>query len=316
MATQSISVARDKASDRRVMIKEAKRNVWAYVFISPFYILYAVFGMFPLLYGLWLSFHEWDGISRMEWVGLTNYAKLMADDIWWYSIYNTIWLFFAATVPQIILALVLAFIINSSYIKGKDFFRAAYFMPIVASAVAVGLVFTWLFGERYGMLNYFLSFFGVEPINWLQNRNWLKPSMALVTIWQWTGYTMIIFLAGLQSINNELYEAAKVDGAQTRDIFLQITMPLMRPVILFQVVLSIIGAMQTFDIPVMLAGGTQSSAPGGTDRAGLVAMINLYWTAFKYTEFGYAAAMSFVLFILIITFSYVYNRWQGGNPTD
>jgi cellobiose transport system permease protein len=316
MATQSISVARDKANDRRVMIKEAKRNAWAYVFISPFYILYAVFGMFPLLYGLWLSFHEWDGISQMEWVGLTNYVKLMGDDIWWYSIYNTIWLFFAATVPQIILALVLAFIINSSYIKGKDFFRAAYFMPIVASAVAVGLVFTWLFGERYGMLNYFLSFFGVEPINWLQNRNWLKPSMALVTIWQWTGYTMIIFLAGLQSINNELYEAAKVDGAQTRDIFLQITMPLMRPVILFQVVLAIIGAMQTFDIPVMLAGGTQSSAPGGTDRAGLVAMINLYWTAFKYTEFGYAAAMSFLLFILIITFSYVYNRWQGGNPTD
>jgi cellobiose transport system permease protein len=316
MATQSISVARDKANDRRVMIKEAKRNAWAYVFISPFYILYAVFGMFPLLYGLWLSFHKWDGISQMEWVGLTNYVKLMADDIWWYSIYNTVWLFFAATVPQIILALVLAFIINSTYIKGKDFFRAAYFMPIVASAVAVGLVFTWLFGERYGMLNYFLSFFGMEPINWLQNRNWLKPSMALVTIWQWTGYTMIIFLAGLQSINNELYEAAKVDGAQTRDIFMQITMPLMRPVILFQVVLSIIGAMQTFDIPVMLAGGTQSSAPGGTDRAGLVAMINLYWTAFKYTEFGYAAAMSFVLFILIITFSYVYNRWQGGNPTD
>lgn len=316
MATQSISIARDKANDRRVMVKEAKRNAWAYVFISPFYLLYAVFGMFPLLYGLWLSFHDWDGISPMQWVGLKNYLNLLTDDIWWYSIYNTIWLFFAATVPQIILALILAFIINSAYIRGKDFFRAAYFMPIVASSVAVGLVFTWIFGERYGMLNYFLSMFGVEPINWLQNRNWLKPAMALVTIWQWTGYTMIIFLAGLQSINTELYEAARVDGAHTRDIFFQITMPLMRPVILFQVILSIIGAMQSFDIPVMLAGGTQSSAPGGTDRAGLVAMINLYWTAFKYTEFGYAAAMAFMLFILIVTFSYLYNRWQGANPTE
>ncbi|MFO7167311.1 MAG: sugar ABC transporter permease [Chloroflexota bacterium] len=316
MATQTIPVTRDKAADRRLMFREMKRNVWAYVFISPFYILYAVFGMFPLLYGLWLSFHEWDGISAMQWVGLRNYADLIVDDIWWYSIYNTIWLFFAATVPQIILALILAFIINSPYIKGKDFFRAAFFAPIVASAVAVGLVFTWLFGERYGMLNYFLGMLGIAPIDWLGDRNWLKPSMAIVTIWQWTGYTMIIFLAGLQSINTELYEAARVDGAQTRDIFFRITMPLMRPVILFQVVLSIIGAMQTFDIPVMLAGGTQSSAPGGTDRAGLVAMINLYWTAFKYTEFGYAAAMSFMLFILIITFSYLYNRWQGGNPTD
>ncbi|HWQ14924.1 MAG TPA: sugar ABC transporter permease [Roseiflexaceae bacterium] len=316
MASQTITIPRSKADDRRIMLKEAKRNAWAYVFISPFYLLYAVFGMFPLLYGLWLSFHEWDGISAMKWVGLKNYANLMVDDIWWYSIYNTIWLFFAATVPQIILALIIAFILNTGYIKGKDFFRAAYFMPIVASAVAVGLVFTWIFGERYGMLNYFLSFFGLQPIDWLGDRNWLKPAMAVVIIWQWTGYTMIIFLAGLQSINQELYEAARVDGATTRNIFWHITMPLMRPVILFQVILSIIGAMQNFDIPVMLAGGTQSSAPGGTDRAGLVAMINLYWTAFKYTEFGYAAAMAFVLFLLIVTFSYLYNRWQGQNPTE
>ncbi|MEN9934226.1 MAG: hypothetical protein RLZZ387_805 [Chloroflexota bacterium] len=316
MATQSITVTRSKADDRRIMMREAKRNGWAYVFISPFYLLYAVFGMFPLLYGVWLSFHEWDGISPMKWVGIKNYANLMVDDIWWYSIYNTIWLFFVATVPQLTIALILAFIINSTYIKGKDFFRAAFFSPIVASSVAVALVFTYVFGERYGMLNYFFSMFGVTPIDWLGSRNWLKPSMAIVTIWQWTGYTMIIFLAGLQSINTELYEAAKVDGAQTRDIFWSITMPLMKPVILFQVILSIIGAMQSFDIPVMLAGGTQSSAPGGTDRAGLVAMINVYWTAFKYTEFGYAAAMAFVLFVLIITFSFAYNRWQGQSPTD
>jgi cellobiose transport system permease protein len=138
----------------------------------------------------------------------------------------------------------------------------------------------------------------------------------MVTIWQWTGYAMIIFLAGLQSINLELYEAAKVDGATTSDIFWSITLPLIRPVIVFQVILSIIGAMQSFDIPVMLAGGTQSSSPGGTDRAGLTAMVLIYWTAFKYTEFGYASAMSFVLFFLIIAFSFMYNRSQGRNPTE
>jgi ABC-type sugar transport system permease subunit len=305
-----------RKQDRRATVKELKRNAWAYVFISPFYILYAVFGMFPLIYGLWLSFHEWDGISPMEWVGLENYTTLLVDDIWWKTIYNTIWLFFGATVPQLTLALILAFIINSAYIKGKDFFRAAYFMPIVASAVAVALIFTYLFGTKYGLLNYGLSFFGIEPIDWLGSSTWLKPSIALVTIWQWTGYSMIIFLAGLQSINQELYEAAKVDGAQTRDVFRHITLPLLRPVILFQVILSIIGAMQTFDIPVMLAGGTQSSAPGGTDRAGLVSAVLVYWTAFKYTEFGYAAAMAFVLFILILIFSFAFNRWQGRNPTD
>jgi cellobiose transport system permease protein len=305
-----------RAQDRRTTFHDMRRNVWAYVFISPFYILYAVFGMFPLLYGLWLSFHEWDGISPMKWVGMENYTTLFVDDIWWKAIYNTIWLFFAATVPQLTLALILAFIINSAYIKGKDFFRAAYFMPIVASTVAVSLIFTSLFGERYGMLNYALSFFGAKPIDWLGSAAWLKPSIALVTIWMWTGYSMIIFLAGLQSINPELYEAARVDGALTRDIFRHITLPLLRPVILFQVILSIIGAMQNFDIPVMLAGGTQSSAPGGTDRAGLVAQVMVYWTAFKYTQFGYAAAMAFVMFILILAFSFLYTRWQGRSPTD
>lgn len=296
--------------------KDIKRNRWAYVFISPFYLLYAVFGIFPLFYGLWLSFHVWDGISPMRWVAFENYTRLLVDDIWWQAIGNTIWLFVGATTPQLALALLLAFIINSPYIRGKEIFRAAYFMPIVASAVAVSLIFNSLLGERYGMINYALSFFGVEQINWLGSRQWLKPSIAMVTIWQWTGYTMIIFLAGLQSINPELYEAARVDGATTKDVFRHITLPLLRPVILFQVVLSIIGAMQTFDIPVMLAGGTQSSAPGGTGRAGLVSMILIYWTAFKYTQFGYAAAMAFILFVLIVIFSLSYNKWQGGNPTD
>jgi ABC-type sugar transport system permease subunit len=132
---------------------------------------------------------------------------------------------------------------------------------------------------------------------------------------------MIIFLAGLQSINPELYEAARVDGANTTDIFFRITMPLMQGVILFQVVTSIIGAMQNFDIPVMLAGGTQSSAPGGTDQAGLTAMMQLYWSAFKYNTgsksgFGYASAMSFILFFMIVIFSYTYNRFNGQNQTE
>jgi cellobiose transport system permease protein len=322
MSATTFSSAEQRAQDQRTLRKEAKRNVWAYLFVSPFYLLYAVFGLFPLLYGVWLSLHQWDGISPMQWVGLNNYIKLFtADEVWWKAIYNTVWLFFGATTPQLILAITLAFIINSGYIRFKDFFRAAYFMPFVASAVAVGILFTSLFGKQYGMFNYFLSLFGMEGVDWLGSADWLKPSIAAVTVWQWTGYSMIIFLAGLQSINPELYEAARVDGAETKDIFFKITMPLMSGVILFQVVTSIIGAMQNFDIPVMLAGGTQSSAPGGTDRAGLTAMMQLYWSAFKYNTgsksgFGYASAMSFILFFIIVIFSYTYNRWRGQNPTE
>lgn len=305
-----------RVQGRRASMRELRKNGWAYAFISPFYLLYAVFGIFPLFYGFWLSLHTWDGISTMQWVGLENYTTLLTDDIWWKTIYNTLWLFFVSTVPQLILAFVLAYIVNSTYIKGKDVLRAAYFMPIVASAVAVAIIWTSLFGERYGLLNYALSFVGVTPIDWLGDATWLKPSMAIVQIWQWTGYTMIIFLAGLQSINQEIYEAARVDGAETRHLLFHITLPLMKQVILFQVILSIIGAMQTFDVPVMLAGGTQSSAPGGTGRAGLVSMVLIYWTAFKYTQFGYASAMAFVLFVLIVIFSFSYNRWQGRSATD
>lgn len=314
MAT--LTAEQQQLQNRNSTRREIRRNLWAYIFISPFYILYTVFGIFPLFYGLWLSFHVWDGISPMRWVGAENYSRLLFDDIWWKAVYNTVWLFFVATVPQLTLALILAFTINMPTLRGKDFFRAAYFMPIVASAVAVSLIFGSLFGQRYGILNYALSFVKLGPVDWLGSAAWLKPSIAIVTIWQWTGYSMILFLAGLQSINPELYEAARVDGAKTRHIFRHITLPLLRPVILFQVILSIIGAMQNFDVPVMLAGGTQSSAPGGTDRAGLVSMVLIYWTAFKYTQFGYAAAMAFILFILIVTFSLLYNRWQGQNPTD
>ena len=343
MATTTFTVAEQKAQDRRTRRKEAKRNVWAYLFVAPFFFLYSVFGLFPLIYGVWLSFHQWDGISPMKWVGVMNYVKLFTvDETWWTAIYNTIWLFVVATIPQLFLALILAFIINSGYVRFKDFFRAAYFMPFVASAVAVGILFSSLLGMQYGMFNYALSAIGITPllangdvcvswaiktntlgcaIDWLGSALWLKPSIVMVTVWQWTGYSMIIFLAGLQSINPELYEAARVDGADTSDVFWKITMPLMRPVILFQVVTSIIGAMQNFDIPVMLAGGTQSSAPGGTDQAGLTAMMQLYWSAFKYNTgsksgFGYASAMSFILFFMIVTFSYLYNRANGRNLTE
>lgn len=343
MASTTFSSAERAAQDRRTRRKEAKRNAWAYVFVSPFYFLYAIFGFFPLMYGIWLSFHQWDGISPMQWVGLTNYVKLLtADDLWWQAIYNTVWLFVVATLPQLTLALILAFIINSGYVRFKDFFRAAYFMPFVASSVAVGILFNSLFGLQFGIFNYTLAATGINQymtdgaacvswalktnqlgcgIDWLTSALWIKPSIVMVIIWQWTGYSMIIFLAGLQSINLELYEAARVDGASTMDIFTKITMPLMQGVILFQVVTSIIGAMQNFDIPVMLAGGTQSSAPGGTDHAGLTAMMQLYWSAFKYNTgsksgFGYASAMSFILFVIIVIFSFTYNRANGQNPTE
>jgi ABC-type sugar transport system permease subunit len=292
---------------------EARRNIWAYVFISPFFILFAIFGLFPYIYAFYLSFVDWDGIGgpgTQKWVGLSNYSTLLQDGFWWKSLYNSIWLF-VVTSLNLLIALVLSFILNSGLVRFKEVFRAAFFAPIVASSVAVAVIFTTLFGERYGTINWLLSLVGIAPIDWLTSARWIKPAIATVVIWRYFGWNTVIYLAGLQSIPTDLYEAARVDGAGWRQIFFRVTLPLLRPVITFTVILSIIGALQLFEEPLMLAGGTQTTAPGGTDRAGLTVLVYLYSQAFQFLNFGYAAAMSVALFVVIVLFSFVYYRTVG-----
>jgi ABC-type sugar transport system permease subunit len=316
MASTTADLARAgrKAPGRGIM-HEMRQNIWPYIFISPFFILFIIFGLFPYLYAFYLSFLDWDGISPPTFVGLANYRELLTDDLWWKSLYNSVWLL-VVTNLNLVFALVLAFILNSGLVRFKEVFRTAYFTPIVASSIAVTMIFTSLFGLNYGMLNYILKTIGLQPIDWLGSAFSIKPAIALVVIWRYFGWNTVIYLAGLQSIPTDLYEAARVDGARWKDIFLHITMPLLRPVITFTVILSIIGALQLFDEALMLAGGTASSSPGGTDRAGLTVMVNLYANAFVYVRFGYAAAMSVGLFVVIVIFSFLYNRFLGKNLTE
>ncbi|MBA2362259.1 MAG: sugar ABC transporter permease [Chloroflexia bacterium] len=298
---------------RRGTMYEMRRNVWAYAFIAPFFLLFAIFGLFPYLYAFYLSFVTWDGIggpASQQWVGLENYQQLARDDVFRKSLYNSIWLF-VVTSLNLVIALLLAFILNSGLVRFKEFYRAAFFAPIVASSVAIAIIFSTLFGERYGALNYVTGLVGIAPVDWLGSAAWIKPAIALVVIWRYFGWNTIIYLAGLQSINTDLYEAARVDGAGWRQIFFRITMPLMRPVITFTVILSIIGALQLFEEPLLLAGGTASTSPGGTDRAGLTVLVYMYSQAFQYLEFGYAAAMSVALFVIIVVFSFLYYRFLG-----
>ena len=287
-----------------------RRAFWPYVFISPFFILFAIFKLFPYLYAFYLSFNQWDGISPMQWVGLGNYQRLMGDSVWWQSVYNSVWLL-VVTSLNLAIALALAFVLNSGLIKFKEVYRAAFFAPIVASSVAVALLFTALFGLHYGIINYALSRVGIGPVDWLGDPHWVKLSIALVVIWRTFGWNTVMYLAGLQSIPTDLYEAARVDGARWPDIFLRITIPLLRPVITFTVILTIIGGLQLFEEPLMLCGGTTVSAPGCTNLSGLTVIVDLYNTAFNYVQFGYAAAMSVALFVIIVVFSAVYQRTLG-----
>jgi cellobiose transport system permease protein len=313
MAVTTTTVA--KAAQHQEATQRKPINYWPYLFISPFFILFAIFGLFPYGYAFVLSFIRWDGLSPTQWVGFSNYTQLFQDDLWWKSVVNTIWLM-VVTLINLVIALGLAFLLHSGLIRFKEAYRTAFFTPVIASSVAIAIVFNTIFGLKYGALNYGLSLLGIGPIDWLQSPDWLKPAIALVVIWRYFGFNTVIYLAGLAAIPTELYDAARVDGASWRTIFFRITIPLLQPVITFTVILSIIGGMKIFEEPLLLGGGAFAFSPGGTDQAGLTIMVNLYNTAFKYLQFGYAAAMAVVTFLIIACFSFVYYRTLGQSSVD
>lgn len=287
-----------------------------YIYISPFYILFLIFGLFPIIFSFVLSFHSWravGGLETMRWVGLANYEFLLADPWFWQALRNTVVLLLLSGLSQHVIALPLAFLLNRRLPRRvQRFYSAGYFLPFITSAVAISLVFGTIFGLRFGILNHFLDYLASAPwsqglfgwlkdslpINWLGEAGYIKPSIAIVVVWRWFGWNTILYLAGLQTIPTELYEAAKIDGASARHEFWHISLPLLRPIILFAVIMTVIGNMQLFDEPFILTGGT-----GGIGRAGLTVAMYLYRTAFVWVQMGLAAAMSWLLFLFIGVFS-------------
>ncbi|WP_019534477.1 carbohydrate ABC transporter permease [Paenibacillus ginsengihumi] len=272
--------------------------------ISPFYILFLIFGLFPILFSLYLAFHAWDGLGDMEFVGLRNFRNLLTDDPdFWISVGNTFAIWFLSTLPQLFLALVVAFLLNAAFMKFKNVYRAIYFLPNITSIVAVAIIFGSFFGSQFGLINGVLGALGLPRIEWLTDGFWVKAAVSLMVIWRWTGYNAIIYLAGLQGIPNDLYEAATIDGASRMQQFFSITLPLLRPIILFTVILSTIGGMQLFTEPMILLGNG-----GGATKGGLTLVLYLYNQAFINQLFGYASAIAWVLFLLIGLFSFL--NWK------
>ncbi len=295
-----------------------KKKHAPYVFISPFFILFFIFGAFPILFSLYLSFFRWDGMSAMRFVGIENYQFVLTDPWFWQSIYNTLSIAIMTTIPQHVFAIGFAFILHRGMVKFKEFFRTAYFLPYITAPVAVAMIFTTLFGSPFGILNATLN--GLlslplignllellnisSPIRWLSDPNFIRPSVAALLTWRFTGWNIIIYYAGLQKISNGIYEAASIDGASTRQTFFKITLPLLRPIMFFAMLMSIIGNMQIFDEPIILLG-----AMGGTNRAGLTTAMYLYQTAFGWTEFGTGSAIAYVLCVFIVIASIIFNKY-------
>lgn len=300
-----------------------QRRLAPYLFISPFYILFLIFGVFPILFSGVLAFASWypvQGLQAIRLVGWENFVFVLGDPDFWKSLSNTIILFLLGGLPQHLIALPLAFLLNSGLIRARDFFTASYFAPYVTSTVAVAIIFGVMLGWHFGIVNEILkalaaipglrellALVGFEPpVNWLGQREMIKPAIAIVLIWRWTGWQLVIYLAGLQTIPREYYEAAEVDGATRWQQFFHITLPLLRPIIFFATTLTIIGQFQLFDEPYIMLGPT-----GGVAKEGLTLTMYMYREAFHFGEYGTATATSWLVFLGILVFTLVNLRAQG-----
>ena len=278
-----------------------------YLFIAPFFVLFAVFGLFPLLFSLWLAFQEWDptgGLGAMHFVGLGNFAFALGDEWFWKSLRNTLWLALAAGVPQHLVALPLAAFIDRRVRRGRDWVVGAYFLPYITSTVAVAILFASFFSTDYGLVNLALqNLVGIGGIDWLNRAEFIKPAIALVVFWRFLGFNLVLYLAALQTIPRDLYEAAALDGASPWRQFLHVTLPSLRPMMFFSVTLSVIGGLQLFEEPFVLTNGR-----GGSDQAGMTAAMYLYRMAFDFNDFGGASAMSWLLFVVVLGLTWATQR--------
>jgi multiple sugar transport system permease protein len=263
-----------------------------------------VFVLGPVIAGLLLSFTQWDILSSPRWISIGNYKELLHDTLFWTGLKNTAY-YVLLTVPAgMVVSLLLAILVNVP-LRGVNFFRSTYFLPVVTSTVAISIVWKWLYNPEFGILNFILNLIGLPSKQWLSDPKLAMPCIAIMSIWHGMGYDMVIFLAGLKGIPTQLYEAAKIDGGSRTQMFLWITLPLLTPTLFFVLVMSVISSFQVFgEIYVMTNGG-----PG---NATLTYNYFLYQNAFLWFKMGYAASLGYVLFLIIFLLTLMQVKFLGG----
>jgi len=274
-----------------------------YVAISPFFLVFVGFNLIPVIFTLYLAFQRWDGLGDIQFVGFDQFVYLWHDPVFWHALRNTVVIWLLSTFPMLFLSLVIAAMLNAG-VRFASFYRVAYFLPNVTSLVAITLFFFAVFSSSNGVVNATLHWLHLPEVGWLSNPWAIKVVIALLMSWQWTGYNAIIYLAGLQAIPTQLYEAARIDGAGPLQIFFRITVPLLRPIILFTLIVSTVTGLQSFTEPQVLFGSTAAVNPnsGGPGQAGMTLMLYFYHQAFDNNDYGYGAAIVWALFLLILLF--------------
>lgn len=273
------------------------RKLTPYLFISPFFIGYAIFFIIPIIWSFNLSLYRQTGLNAdAKFVGLENYSRLLEDDKFIKAVENTTKYALGSIFIIVPLALGLALLLSIPNLRFREFFRLFFFTPNITSGIVVGIIFGLVFEEQYGLLNNFvIQPLGGQPIRWLRDQSWVMPSIILLGVWRYTGINALYFMVGLQNVSPELKEAARVDGANRWRVFRHITLPMLRPVIAFVLTFAIIGSYNLFTEPSILVGGD-----GGPNNAGLTITMYLYTTGFRSIKLGYAAAIGYALAIIIV----------------
>lgn len=279
-----------------------RHAAWVALFVLPGFSALLLFVIGPILASLVLTVFEWDLLTDPKFVGIDNLTRLVADEAFWSALWHTLY-YIAGYVPLVMIAALGVALVLNTRMPALGMIRTAFFLPVVSSWVAVALLWTWMFNPRYGLINYGLSFLGVNGPDWLYDRTWAMPAIILTSVWKDLGFVMVVFLAGLQTIPRDYYEAASLDGANRREQLRSITLPLLAPTTFFVAVISIIQSFQVFtQVWIMTEGG-----PAG---ATTVLVERIVKHAFSYGEMGYAATISWVLCLIVFSVTILQHRLQ------
>ena len=285
---------------RRIRRQE---EVTAWLFILPVTLGILMFQLYPVVYSLYISMTEFSFVKAPRWVGVSNYVELFtADRYFWTALSNSAVYAVGTVVPGLALALVFAVLLNQD-IRGRFVYRSIFFVPVVATTVSIAILWSWIYEPSFGILNYLLGLVGIVGPSWLGSSQWAMPAIIIMAIWHGLGFNIVIFLAGLQSISRDYYEAAAIDGAGSLRQFRHVTLPLLSPVTFFALVLAVINALQVFTIPFVM---TQ----GGPVNATTTVVLYLYNQAFQFEHMGLASAIAYCLFVVIVALTVVNFRLQ------
>ncbi|GHO87097.1 carbohydrate ABC transporter permease [Dictyobacter formicarum] len=285
-----------------------QRRMAPYIFIAPFFIIFLIFGVYPIVYSFILSFFKGFGFDNKTFFGLGNYMLLFQDPRYYSAVLNTSEYVLGNVLILAPLALLLAVALNSAFVRWKGLYKTALFFPIITSSVIISVIFARVFDMKYGLLNALLSWFHIGAVGWLSNKPIVMPSFILIGIWTNLGITMLFWLAGLNGIDQQIYEAASIDGAGRWQSFFQMTLPLLRPVTLFVVIQMIISSYNLFAEPLLLTNG-------GPSDASLTITLYLYNQGFESLNVGYASAIAYTMTALLLILSILNIKFFGGFGT-